>query len=439
MARVYLAVQQSLSRYVALKIRSRTEDLDDEHLARFLNEGRLIAQLSHPNIITVHDIGAASGTHYLSMTYLSGGTLCDKIRAGLEAQRAVEILRCLADALGYAHARGIVHRDIKPGNVLFAEDGTPVLSDFGIAKSVGDEDNAEQEGQMIGSLRYMSPEQIVGREVDHRSDLFSLGVMFWQMLTQSLPHDANDPVGLAMTYANEAVPALPQRLARFQPVVDRLLARAPEERFQSADGLLVALDNMARDESAVTIIGHPQLPMGSAHAPETVNNERQGRATGSRMRALLLSVAAVALIAIAGTVYSLLERPDGAPSLATSEDQPPSETSPDETETPQAWTERLLAEAQALLAAGQITTPPGENAFERFSRVLELQPHNTDAKRGLLAIGRLAAADKAYRSARALADRGKTADALRMVETGLRVDPENDRLNALRLELPERR
>ncbi len=242
MATVYLAVQDSLSRHVALKVMSQILMADADFCRRFLNEGRLIAKLSHPNIVTVYDIGASDRFHYLSMTYLAGGTLKEKIRDGLPLEYALYIVKCLADALGYAHGQGIVHRDIKPGNVLFTHSGAPVLTDFGIAKTIGNETKLTSTGVTVGSVGYMSPEQALGDEVDNRSDLYSLGVLFWQMLTGTLPYSAPDPFALALKHANDPIPELPERLDRFQPVIEGLMAKKPEDRMASAEELLRVID-----------------------------------------------------------------------------------------------------------------------------------------------------------------------------------------------------
>jgi len=243
MATVYLAVQESLSRHVALKVMNQLLMIDADYCRRFLNEGRLIAKLSHPNIVTVYDIGVSEHFHYLSMTYLPGRTLREKIQRGLPLEYALYIAKCLADALGYAHRQGIVHRDIKPGNVLFTHSGAPVLTDFGIAKTMGNETKLTSTGMTIGSVGYMSPEQALGNEVDNRSDLYSLGVLLWQMLTGALPYSAQDPFALALKHANEPIPKLPRPLDRFQPVIEGLMAKKPEDRLASAEeevGLLQA-------------------------------------------------------------------------------------------------------------------------------------------------------------------------------------------------------
>ena len=244
MATVYLAVQESLSRHVALKVMNQILMADADFCRRFLNEGRLIAKLSHPNIVTVYDIGASDRFHYLSMTYLPGGTLRETIRRGLPLDYALYILKCLADALGYAHRQGIIHRDIKPGNVLFTHSRAPVLTDFGIAKTVGTETKLTSTGMTVGSVGYMSPEQALGNPVDNRSDLYSLGVLFWQMLTGALPYSAPDPFALALKHAHDPIPELPEPLGRFQPVVAGLMAKRPEDRFDSAEELLRVIDGI---------------------------------------------------------------------------------------------------------------------------------------------------------------------------------------------------
>jgi serine/threonine-protein kinase PpkA len=248
MATVYLAVQESLSRYVALKVMNQILTVDGDFCRRFLNEGRLVAKLSHPNIVTVYDIGVSDRFHYLSMTYLPGGTLREKINRGLLLGQALHIVKCLADALGYAHRQGIVHRDIKPGNVLFTDNGGPVLTDFGIAKTVGNETRLTSTGMTVGSVGYMSPEQTLGLEVDHRSDLYSLGVLFWQMLTGALPYAAPDPFALALKHAKDPIPELPRPLDRFQPVIERLMAKKPEDRLASAEELVRIVDRIPCDD-----------------------------------------------------------------------------------------------------------------------------------------------------------------------------------------------
>ena len=210
MAIVYLALQESLHRHVALKVIKPILTTDQEFAQRFLREGRIIAQLSDPHIVTVHDIASHEGVYYLSMEYLPGGSLQQRIREGLPLRDALTIARAIASALHYAHHRGIIHRDIKPQNILFHENGSAVLTDFGIAKTLGSSTIMTRTGLSIGTPRYMSPEQIRGQGVDARADLYSFGVLLYEMLTGNAPYTAEDSFALAMMHVTAPIPELPQ-------------------------------------------------------------------------------------------------------------------------------------------------------------------------------------------------------------------------------------
>ncbi|NJM10659.1 MAG: protein kinase [Synechococcaceae cyanobacterium SM1_2_3] len=243
MAIVYLALQESLHRHVALKIIKPVLTTDEEFAQRFLREGRIIAQLSDPHIVTVYDIASYEGIYYLSMEYLPGGTLQQRIRNGLPLKQALTVARSIAEALHYAHHRGIIHRDIKPQNILFRENGSPVLTDFGIAKTLGSTTRMTRTGLSIGTPRYMSPEQIRGQDVDARADLYSFGVLFYEMLTGDVPYNANDSFALAMMHVTSPIPELPPELRRFQPLLNKLLDKDPNQRFQSGQEIVAALDH----------------------------------------------------------------------------------------------------------------------------------------------------------------------------------------------------
>ncbi len=261
MAIVYLATQESLHRYVALKVMKSALVTDPDFRLRFLNEGRIIAQLHHPNIVTVFDIGVHGDIYYLSMAYLPGGTLGDKISQGLPLEQGLAIIRRLADALGYAHRCGFIHRDIKPINVLFHENGLPVLTDFGIAKALGVATQITAAGIGLGSVGYMSPEQAMSKAVDSRSDIYSFGILIWKILTGQKPYEAEDAFALAMQHVTADIPKLPQDLTVYQPMMNKLLAKAPEDRYASAEDFIAALDEIElnpsqriKDETDNTII-----------------------------------------------------------------------------------------------------------------------------------------------------------------------------------------
>ncbi|MGH8467632.1 MAG: serine/threonine protein kinase [Gammaproteobacteria bacterium] len=242
MASVYLAIQESLHRAVALKILTNFDS--PEFSERFLNEGRIIAQLSHTNIITIHDIGIANGLHYISMENIEGGDLKQRLKGGLGPAFALDVIERMASALKLAHRRNMVHRDVKPANILFRDDATPILTDFGIAKQVGLEKNVTLTGTILGSPHYMSPEQAQGREVDCRSDIYSLGIVFYEMLTGVKPFDDESDIKTIVKHMNEPMPALPETHAHFEEIVGRMTAKRTEDRYADADELLTHLKDL---------------------------------------------------------------------------------------------------------------------------------------------------------------------------------------------------
>jgi serine/threonine-protein kinase PpkA len=247
MAAVFLAVQESFGREVALKIMLPAMAKEPEFAERFMREARTMASLSHPHIIVVHDVGQADHLYYYAMAYHTGGDLTARIRGGgLTPQEALKVTRQMAEALAYAHEQGYVHRDIKPDNVLFREsDDAAILTDFGIAKSLrNDEHQLTQAGNTVGTPKYMSPEQARGQHLDGRSDLYSLGVMLFEMLTGQPPFLAEEAVTLAIKHCMDPVPRLPSGLARFQPMIDRLLAKDRQQRHADGRELVAEIDTL---------------------------------------------------------------------------------------------------------------------------------------------------------------------------------------------------
>ena len=189
MARVYLANDESLDRMVAIKMMSSELSADSEFRIRFDNEAKIVAKFRHPNIVSVHASGEIDAAKYIVMEFVNGGNLFDRLSSGsIEEAEVIDFARQLADALAYSHERGIIHRDIKPGNILFTDDNTPVLTDFGIAKSTLNENaSLTKVGMVMGSLQYMAPEQARGMAVTDRTDIYSFGVVIYEMLTGDLP------------------------------------------------------------------------------------------------------------------------------------------------------------------------------------------------------------------------------------------------------------
>ncbi|WLH12665.1 serine/threonine-protein kinase [Pseudomonas hefeiensis] len=261
MASVYLATQRSLERKVALKVMAAALAADPTFCERFLREGKTLARLSHPHTVTIHDIGNVGELYYMAMEYLPNGTLKERIAAGLSPEQGLIYIRQIASALGYAHGLGLVHRDVKPANILFRADGTAVLSDFGIAKSLDDRTQFTQAGFAVGTPSYMSPEQARGQDIDGRADLYALGVVLYEILVGKLPYTGNDALSTALAHLTEPLPELPVHHGRYQDVLRKLLAKDPAERFPDAAALLRALDNLPEESSDATLIRPLPIPV----------------------------------------------------------------------------------------------------------------------------------------------------------------------------------
>ena len=249
MADVYLAEDTRLAREVALKVLPPEFATDEARALRFQREVRAAASLSHPGIVPVHHVGEADGLHYYAMALVPGGDLKARIRAhpgGMAPAEALAVAAAVARALGAAHGRGIVHRDVKPENVLFTADGVPQLTDFGIARAVGTETRMTAAGTSIGTPHYMSPEQALGNAVDARSDLYSLGVVLYELLMGVVPYDSDSAISVAVSHINEPVPVLRESLATYQPLLDRLLAKSPSQRYATGAEVAAACDALAR-------------------------------------------------------------------------------------------------------------------------------------------------------------------------------------------------
>ncbi|BFM20299.1 protein kinase domain-containing protein [Gilvimarinus japonicus] len=251
MATVYLAIQQSFEREVALKVMSSQLSKDPSFGERFLREARIVSRLVHPNIVTVYDVGVHKGNHYLSMEYVPGEDLKQR-RGSLTLAQILNLVKDVARALDYAGNKGYIHRDVKPENImLHAEDGRAVLMDFGIARATDIGSGMTQTGTTMGTPHYMSPEQAKGVAVDPRSDIYSLGVVLFQLLAGRVPFDGDSAVAVGIMHVSESVPALPEYLALFQPIIDKALAKKPEARYQTGRELVDELD--ALDPEALVV------------------------------------------------------------------------------------------------------------------------------------------------------------------------------------------
>ncbi len=245
---MYLGEHTQLGRHVAIKILRVAQD--EEMIERFRREARAAAKLSHPNIIDIYDVGDNQDIYYFVMKYIPGDTMSQKMRREkkISPGTAIEITKQLVDALGYAHDRGVVHRDIKPANVLIDEYGKPVLMDFGIARMafVG---QLTRTGTLMGTPHYLPPEQPLGKTVDGRSDIYSLGIMFYEMLGGRVPFHDDAAIALIYKHINEAPPPLsdlaPELSAELTQIVHKMIEKSPDNRYQSAHELYDALEALS--------------------------------------------------------------------------------------------------------------------------------------------------------------------------------------------------
>lgn len=391
MATVFLALQRSLDRKVAIKVMRR--GLADENVEkRFLIEGRTMARLPHPNIVGVYDIVQSEAINYIAMEFLEGGSLSEQMRDGLSLSEAIGVVVQIAGALQYAHDNGIIHRDLKPANIMFRDDATPVLTDFGIARQQNSEaTRLTQTGMMIGTPTYMSPEQATGSDLDGRSDQYSLGVMFYEMLTGRAPFEGSTPIQVVLAHINTPPPPLPPQFAFFQPLLDRMLAKERDQRFPDlkvfvrqlkdlvtgSDALLHQLQfdpgsssseqlrALGFSESQIHTGAGPQAPAQAAFArvsSQSASPRVSGSGPGVRMPGPVKKKlpwwipAAVALIVVtAGVGGWLLFSGSGGLDPAV-----------------ERIVSRNLAEVDRLIGAGKLVAPPGDNALELLQEANDL-------------------------------------------------------------------
>ncbi len=274
MARVHEAEDMRLGRRVAIKVLLSQYTMDADFLRRFELEARLAASLSHPNVVGVYDVGQDGSSYFIVMELVDGQTLKDAIRAGapMPVQEALRIALEVCAALTAAHARGLIHRDIKPQNILLTSGGQVKVADFGIARRTNST-TVTQTGTVLGSVHYLSPEQARGQEAGPRADLYALGITLFEMLTGRLPFDAENPIAVAMQHVQSA-PPLPRQFNRSIPpalegVILRLLAKNPAERFGDANMVAEALRSILGHAAGNTRAVRPSSSALAAATPAT--------------------------------------------------------------------------------------------------------------------------------------------------------------------------
>lgn len=243
---VYLAESERAGEMVVLKVLRNAPLAGDENtqFSRFLQEYELISKVRHPNVVRIFDLGIADDHAYLAMEYFQRGDLRTLIAGGLDGPEALAHLAEMAAALQVVHAVGVLHRDLKPGNIMLRADNSVALIDFGLAKHVKVDVEITATGEIFGTPYYMSPEQGHGQSMDERSDLYSLGVIFYEMLMRQKPYLAPTPMAVIYMHANAPIPLLPDELRKYQPLVNGLLAKDPVHRFSSASALLTKIEEL---------------------------------------------------------------------------------------------------------------------------------------------------------------------------------------------------
>ncbi|PKN91356.1 MAG: hypothetical protein CVU44_19780 [Chloroflexi bacterium HGW-Chloroflexi-6] len=273
MATVYKAFDPMFDRDVAIKVLPRELLHNSQFQKRFAREAKTIAKLEHAVIVPVYDVGEDNEQPYFVMRIMSGGSLADRIASGpMSLNETAAILERIASGLDHAHKKGVIHRDLKPGNILFDETGDPFLSDFGIAKiaNLAQQTHLTGSGGIIGTAAYMSPEQAQGEEIDYRSDIYALGVILYEMLSGKLPFDSSTPMGVAVKHITEPVPRIleikPDLPPAIETVIEKALAKNPESRYPSAASFASAFSAALRGESpdlsavalSPTRVAHPR-------------------------------------------------------------------------------------------------------------------------------------------------------------------------------------
>ena len=457
MATVHLAIQESVDREVALKIMSPQLLADPNFGDRFLREARIAAKLRHRHVVGVHDVGRQGDLHYIAMEYLTGGPILSKDGQPREVAFALRVTREIATALGYAHAKGFIHRDVKPDNVLLRDDGSCALTDFGIARASDSATRMTRTGAVIGTPHYMSPEQARGKVVDGRADLYSLGVVLYELLVGRVPFTAEDSLAVGIMHITEPVPSLPDHLSTLQPMLEVMLAKRPDDRYQTGDEMAAALRDYElaiargelpslmtptdeqRDHILATVPAIARTPPPTQATPQpatrampslgansvgerTIRNEprlgdmgdfddaeprRRGpaRREEAPRRGWLKPVLIVLLLAAIGV--GAWWRQDDLRGLV-----------------PNTELNTLLAQGDRALAAGQLTGTNGLSARELYTAVLKLDADNTQAVEGLHSVGErlVAQARAALDAGDAVAARTLAAQAREVAQGGTDLD-----------------
>lgn len=409
MASVYLARQESLARPVALKLLRKFDN--PSQALRFFNEGRIIASLEHRNIITIFDLGVVGERHYLAMEFLQGGDLRSRIDAGMTPSEVLDLVETLGLCLSFVHQKGIIHRDIKPENILFRQDGSVVLTDFGVAKQMESNSSLTMDGIMLGSPHYLSPEQAQCKVLDGRADIYSLGIICYEMLTGLKPFQGDSPLDIIIAHLTSELPLLPAHLRFCQPLLARMNAQNPADRFASAaeladfvrhvraatpkHKLLKRAPPVSRtDKPSVTLVQTvvQTLPLPVIGADQATKGKtyKQAAVGIGLMLAILLTVLILRQPASESTheqspiaqsvtsapqIAQTMNAPSQAAQASTSAPVTAQQVMPDATS--------RLEQAASILKDKHLTLPKLKEAYDLYQLTLKMNPHQPEALRGV--------------------------------------------------------